>query len=595
MAENNIGLKSVKEQLENKKFIVPNYQRGYKWREKDVEYLIEDIAEIDDEDYKDYCLQPIVVARRDSDECEYILIDGQQRLTTIWLIINWARNYLKNLNIQWNFKIEYETRGESNEYLNEIYSNGVSDKKGTCDTYYFSNALQMIESKRDLLESFVKNLVKNVKIIWYEIDRIDGPAHFERLNSAKISLTNAELVKALVLTNVGNDIRARMACEWDEMEYSLQNDRFFSFITTKKSIYNNDYNRIELLLDLYANANNIKKEKDEFYTFNYIAKRVRDNVDIEEIWQEIQNIYNRLACWYDDSFLYNMIGYLVEYKGDSELLNIWENSRGKSINEFKESIRMEIVKIIPNNEKLEKMVYKDAQTKNILLLFNILSLLSISNDNNEYKYFFNEKFHFELYKKDNWDKEHVHATASQAMQSKVEWVNWMKDLDMELVNDKLDDDNGKKAEYMEWLKKAGKIKQEDYKSIREDKCDEFKLLTKEYFTKMYQDIIEAIEGKEDEIDFRQNSIGNIVLLDYHTNRSGEYKVAPFSTKRRIIMERVKNGQFVPLGTQNVFMKVYTPNPGHFYKWEKIEGYNGNRKSDRDNYLEAIIETLNRIK
>jgi hypothetical protein len=86
-----------------------------------------------------------------------------------------------------------------------------------------------------------------------------------------------------------------------------------------------------------------------------------------------------------------------------------------------------------------------------------------------------------------------------------------------------------------------------------------------------------------------------VLLCANINRSGEYKVAPFSTKRRIIMERVKKGQFVPLGTQNVFMKVYTPTPGHFYKWEKDDSYDGNVKSDRDNYIDAMIETINRIK
>lgn len=71
----------------DEEFHIPNYQRGYKWRKKDVEYLIEDIAEIAEEDNSDYCLQPIVVAE---DNGKHILVDGQQRLTTIWLIMNWA-------------------------------------------------------------------------------------------------------------------------------------------------------------------------------------------------------------------------------------------------------------------------------------------------------------------------------------------------------------------------------------------------------------------------------------------------------------------------------------------------------------------------
>lgn len=121
-------------------------------------------------------------------------------------------------------------------------------------------------------------------------------------------------------------------------------------------------------------------------------------------------------------------------------------------------------------------------------------------------------------------------------------------------------------------------------------------LKPEEFKEMYNDIITLIEGDlsgHDNVD--QNSIGNIVLLNANINRSAAYRVSPFSTKRRIIMDRVKSGSFVPLGTQNVFMKVYTPMPGHFYKWEKDNAYDGNKKSDREYYIDAIINTLNRLK
>ena len=215
---------------------------------------------------------------------------------------------------------------------------------------------------------------------------------------------------------------------------------------------------------------------------------------------------------------------------------------------------------------------------------------------NEYKYAFNDKFHFDLYKDEDWDKEHVHATASESLQSKIEWVNWLKDLDEKLVEEKLEENNIENKEtYINWINVAKNVNNEDYADIKEDRNQTFKSLKKEDFAKMFKEIVEAIEGSDGETDFKQNSIGNIVLLCANINRSGEYKVAPFSTKRRIIMERVKKGQFVPIGTQNVFMKVYTPTPGHFYKWEKDESYDGNKKSDRDYYIDAMIETFNRIK
>ena len=609
MAENKIELKSVNE-LENKKFFVPNFQRGYKWRAKDVEYLIEDIAEIAQDDNRDYCLQPIVVAPNcaqknrptcghviDSAKEEFILVDGQQRLTTLWLIINWARH--NNFKVYWNFDIEYETRDDSNEYLNDIKEKGNTEKKGTCDTHYFSKALDKIASKKERLQSFFDNLNKNVKIIWYEIDPEEGPAHFERLNNAKIGLTNAELVKAFLLTKSNQEKRARMACEWDEMEYRLQDNSFFAFITTKVSIYNKEYNRIELFLDLYTGATKEDKEQDEYYTFNEIAKKIeKEGKKVNDVWQDILNIYNRLLCWYNDNFLYNLIGFLVETQGDGELAVIWKECNGKSTNEIKENVRGRVTHNIPQEDRIRKMVYKDGRTKNVLLLFNIMSLMSVIPDSkpNEYKYVFNDKFHFYLYKNEDWDKEHVHATASQSLQSRIEWVNWLKDLDEKLVEEKLNENkNENKETYLNWIKEAKNVKSEDYEDIKKEKHQIFKLLSKTDFDKMFTDIVDALEGSYDETDFKQNSIGNLVLLCANINRSGEYKVAPFSTKRRIIMERVKNGQFVPLGTQNVFMKIYTPTPGHFYKWEKDEPYDGNEKSDRDNYIDAMIETINRIK
>ena len=62
------------------KFYIPSYQRGYRWGEEEVTRLLEDILA---NGPNNYCLQPVVV-RRDGDRFE--LIDGQQRLTTIYLI-----------------------------------------------------------------------------------------------------------------------------------------------------------------------------------------------------------------------------------------------------------------------------------------------------------------------------------------------------------------------------------------------------------------------------------------------------------------------------------------------------------------------------
>ena len=78
-----IKLVPIKEIL-NEKFYIPEYQRGYRWTSREVTDLLNDIAEFinNGRPGQTYCLQPLVVKRLDA---SWEVIDGQQRLTTLWL------------------------------------------------------------------------------------------------------------------------------------------------------------------------------------------------------------------------------------------------------------------------------------------------------------------------------------------------------------------------------------------------------------------------------------------------------------------------------------------------------------------------------
>ena len=82
-------LKSIGEIL-NKNFYIPSYQRGYRWDKQQVLELLNDIYEFSKKKSKEesefYCLQPIVLLK-DEENDYYKVIDGQQRLTTILLIL----------------------------------------------------------------------------------------------------------------------------------------------------------------------------------------------------------------------------------------------------------------------------------------------------------------------------------------------------------------------------------------------------------------------------------------------------------------------------------------------------------------------------
>lgn len=79
--------KTIGELLENK-FFIPSYQRGYRWTERQVEDLLNDvwdfITKTGKKDNEWYCLQPVVVKKTNN---HYEVLDGQQRLTTIFLIL----------------------------------------------------------------------------------------------------------------------------------------------------------------------------------------------------------------------------------------------------------------------------------------------------------------------------------------------------------------------------------------------------------------------------------------------------------------------------------------------------------------------------
>lgn len=127
---NDLTLKSVRNLL-GTKFFIPSYQRGYRWTEQQVKDLLNDIKEfIDNGTNNIYCIQPLVVKEREQDILSKIkkansidevkqfllgsweVIDGQQRLTTIKIILTVLQEK--------SYELEYETRTESKDFLNDI-------------------------------------------------------------------------------------------------------------------------------------------------------------------------------------------------------------------------------------------------------------------------------------------------------------------------------------------------------------------------------------------------------------------------------------------------------------------------------------------
>ena len=263
-------------------FFIPGYQRGYRWTEQQVNDLLNDINEFEPKNGSWYCLQPLVVMKKDE---KWEVIDGQQRLTTIYLI-------LACLGVTDKYTIEYETRKGSKGFLENISEKAEDEAKGNIDFFYMHKAYETIEkffdkkkNQEHFQEGFKDKLLNNVKFIWYEIDEGENPVTvFTRLNMGKIPLTNAELIKALFLnrSNFGageeknETLRLRqqeIASEWDTIEYTLQNDEFWLFLNQPGD---NRPTRIDFIFDLICEQKALdpedKKDLKKNRTFDAALK-----------------------------------------------------------------------------------------------------------------------------------------------------------------------------------------------------------------------------------------------------------------------------------------------------------------------------------
>ncbi|WP_252204384.1 DUF262 domain-containing protein [Campylobacter vulpis] len=124
--------------LKSNNFMIPSYQRGYRWTSKEVKALLQDIwdfAQMENQpDF--YCLQPIVVKKNGE---EYNVIDGQQRLTTIFLLIKFLQN-------EDYFTITYQSRSKSAEFLKNIQKNSEGEAVENIDFYHFVKAYNNIKN-----------------------------------------------------------------------------------------------------------------------------------------------------------------------------------------------------------------------------------------------------------------------------------------------------------------------------------------------------------------------------------------------------------------------------------------------------------------
>jgi uncharacterized protein with ParB-like and HNH nuclease domain len=552
--ENNITLKTVNELLEAASFCIPSYQRGYRWDKQQVLNLLDDIYDFmmktSPGSAEFYCLQPVVV-RKIQDQADslpiYEVIDGQQRLTTIALVLTYLNEE--------PYQLTYETRPDSHQFLLNIrkeIEEGNIDKN--IDYHFFKQAFLTIdewfqlprENRRTLKQKFSIALGENVKVIWYEVDQmIEVREVFSRLNIGKIPLTNAELIKALILSKTSEEQKYELANEWDQIERSLRNDKLWYYIQPVKTYTN----RIEFLFDIYT-KNVTSKHPDPFFTFYEINKEE----DFKQLWLTNKSYLARFTEWYEDRELYHLLGYLTQYKSITNFMDLYDSNAILEKQDFRRALKKEIRAEIADTT-LSELSYEGekGKIKKVLLLFNIITTLKQKNDE--------ARFPFDRYVKEQWSIEHIHAQNTEGLTTKEQWLAWIKEAIYTL----------KQIDEKKYEPQFAELIAELQTSLQD------KNLNKDKFTELFNDILEATE---EQFGYDVHGLENLVLLDRGTNSALSNHFYP--VKYRRLKEYDKEGSFIPVCTRNTFMKYYSTNVEHFQFWTE---------QDRSDYLAAIEEVL----
>lgn len=598
------------DKLMERTFFVPGYQRGYRWGRQEVEALLNDLWEFylqtDGEKNVFYCLQPIVLYK--DEQARENLLDGQQRLTTIYLLLSYLdsrrreEGYDKPL-----FTLEYATREDSADFLaKKLFASEESEEASNVDYYYMRAAYGYIKdwftqapkhpgAAAKLIPLLLDEDGKgpNVRVIEYHIEDDSDPIDvFLRLNQGKIPLTDAELTKALFLQRDKYDAKLLpyvspkldlIASEWYAYEQQLSVPKFWHFISPYDA--QSTPPSIRLLLELaardfqsatsYQNTTALwdsKKYTHPCYTIfsDYLQgysgeERLKK---IGEVWERIYTIFGLISEWYEDQELYHYVGYLMCTESSSSkrltlLCELLEQAETCTAPEFKASLRREIGKKI-EAICLNELSYEErpADIHRVLLLHNIHQHIFTSEQ---------IRFPFDLYTKEKWSLEHIYAQQSEPLRNREEQIGFIE----EHIGTFREDAFGDGEETSSLI-----VRLEDIRSqIQEPEKKESERVS------LFEEalgLITAFEVNQMGDTRSLHGLQNLCLLSRGVNSALSNRT--FARKREIMREIMRERvmtatqEYIPMATRRVFLKYYSAFPKDNAYW---------RREDAEAYMEHI--------
>lgn len=549
-------------------FFIPAYQRGYRWGPDDVDRLLADIWASGG---APYYLQPVVVKAMPDGRWE--LIDGQQRFTTLFLIFT----YMKEHGLQKagaGYTLEYETREGSRAFLE---SPNADHRDDNIDFHHIFNAYERIGAwfeRHGHRMQWAANklydfLFESVNVIWYEVPddpEFDSISLFTRLNVGRIPLTDAELVKALVLTCSRRldgmaDRSEQIAAQWDVLERDLRVPEVWSFVTGR---HEEEATHIRLVLDTLADRilpPPVDRQRPSYHTFETLRPAIE--ADPRGFWDGVVSLHSLVMGWYGDRDLFHKVGYLVAIgESFSELVDSAAGLTQRSLQDaLDERIRRRL-HLTPY--RLGQLDYEShgRACEEALLLMNVETVRTRSDSS--------ERFSFHAHARGTWSLEHIHAqNAKPLKRDEKVWAEWLR-LHRNALEDVPSLDSGRRSRLIEEIDDALRTVGDGHSRIGGARFDAVR-----------SQVEAALSESGSVSDGSVHDLSNLALLASGDNSA--LSNATFEVKRREVLRRDMAGSYIPACTRNVFLKYYTQSDAqqlHFWG-----------PADRAAYLAEIHRTL----
>lgn len=412
----------------DKKFIIPVYQRTYSWKIQNCEQLLKDLKAVYQNNYDSHFFGSIVYVEEDLGGCnEYIIVDGQQRITTVSILLLAIRNYLDNNNINANginiSKImkayltdEYANdekklklklvQGDDEAYNRLIENeNPIENNSITINYMFFYNQLEKMEPSEisKLYEAITKLMIVAVSLKPQNGD--DPQLIFESLNSTGLDLQESDKIRNYVLMGLDSKRQENLYRKyWERIELLVGKQDMSKFIRYYLAIKTRE----------------LPKEDKLYFEF----KKYKNNYDIaiENILEDVilyAQFYNEIIkCNPNDNGYKGAFGRLMHLEVNTsipllfDLLFAHKNDLldNKGICEASQLIESYYVRrmicglpisslnrtFVSIGTEIEKYINEDNATYLDAFKFSILSRTGKSRFPNDHE--FNNCFHsFELY------------------------------------------------------------------------------------------------------------------------------------------------------------------------------------------------------